>query len=115
MTTNTHNNNASAPAEGAQVLNLSRPIRSERRRKFPIKPYLGLARKVFEDAQGSNDMGVIADLLEAKACAEALAEALAHTLDGLFNETYGKQDSPWIASIKASAKAKLAQWKEAQQ
>lgn len=44
--------------------------------KFPLKPYLGLARKVFEDAQGSNDMGVIADLLETKAHAQRLADAL---------------------------------------
>jgi hypothetical protein len=44
--------------------------------KFALKPYLNLARTVFEDAKGSNDMGVIADLLEAKASAEGLAEAL---------------------------------------
>jgi hypothetical protein len=44
--------------------------------KFPLKPYLNQARTVFEDAQGSNDMGVIADLLEARATAAKLAEAL---------------------------------------
>jgi hypothetical protein len=46
--------------------------------------------------------------------AERLAEALNRTLDALFNQTHGEQDSPWISDTKALATEALAQWEEVQ-
>jgi hypothetical protein len=90
--------------------------------KFPLKPYLNQARTVFEDAQGSNDMGVIADLLEAKATAAKLAEALRETLNGslAYALTWGegeKETRAWFENRcpwAIQARAVLAEWKAGQ-
>jgi hypothetical protein len=45
------------------------------------------------------------------AAAPELLEALQATLDALYNETHGQDDSPWIASVKTAARAAIAKAK----